>query len=101
MAMTAQEKWNYGLAGLLVLLLVGLVIVGLRVLSIHSYLGTNVGQETEWHGLIGEMEKNNAYIRDRLNQLRKDVCVLQGHPEAECPPDGPADSPIRPPSYPP
>jgi hypothetical protein len=73
-----------------------------RADMIHGYLGNNRGENpATWSGLTGNIKENNLWLKDTINKLRKDVCILQGTPPDRCPDGGPADSPVRPPNYPP
>jgi hypothetical protein len=109
MAQLQQDRVNKLLVIFLVILAGFLVYVWRGVAApakrqanmIHEYLGYNHDDDsTQWRGLTGEIKRANLYVKDKFNDLSTDLCRLRT-PQGECPPGGPAGSPVAPPNYPP
>jgi hypothetical protein len=97
-----------------VMLIVLVVLLGLfywvlvkpahdRVDRIVEYLGTNVGPESSWSGLVGSIERDNSFHREQYMKIACSLWKLE-HPglptSTPCPPGAPASRPHSPPYYP-
>jgi len=88
MAPDKMEKTLKGLIVAVILLALVLAYTLYRAQTIHSFLGSNQGEDrNKWHGLTGNYKENIIDLRNLLTDLTCRVTKLE--PEhAECPPGG-------------
>jgi hypothetical protein len=110
-----QERSGFALLELIIMLIALAVFWFLVVKPIgklakdnHEYLGTNRGPESQWKGLVGNIEENNQFHRGkydaidcRLWKLEQPAAARAQRAGDQCPPPSQGPPTSRPTSPPP